>query len=73
MQYLLKYKFILGGVLFGAIAGFAYYHFRGCASGTCPITSKPLNSAVYGALIGGLLFSNFKKKKSGNDKQKNSY
>ena len=45
------------GVLVGAIAGYAYYHFIGCASGTCAITSKPLNSTIYGSIMGGLLFN----------------
>jgi len=50
------------GILIGAIAGYAYYHFVGCASGTCAITSKPLNSTLYGSLMGGLLFNMFVKK-----------
>jgi hypothetical protein len=49
------------GVVIGAIAGYAYYHYVGCASGTCAITSKPLNSTLYGALMGGLLFNLFVK------------
>ena len=49
------------GVIVGAIAGYAYYHYVGCASGTCVITSKPLNSTLYGALMGGLLFNLFVK------------
>ncbi|WP_298305374.1 DUF6132 family protein [Flavobacterium sp.] len=49
------------GVIVGAIAGYVYYHYVGCASGTCAITSKPLNSTLYGALIGGLLFNLFVK------------
>ena len=32
--------------------GFAYYALIGCNSGTCAITSSPLNSTAYGALIG---------------------
>jgi hypothetical protein len=56
-------KNILGiiGVVIGAIAGFAYWKFIGCTSGTCMITSKPLNSTLYGSLMGYLLFSIFKK------------
>ena len=56
-------KNILGiiGIVIGAIAGFAYWKFIGCASGTCMITSKPLNSTLYGSLMGYLLFSIFKK------------
>ena len=49
------------GVLIGAIAGYLYYFYVGCASGTCAITSKPLNSTLYGALMGGLLFNLFVK------------
>jgi phage shock protein E len=39
----------------GAGAGFAYYYFVGCASGTCPITSNPYISTAYGAVVGALL------------------
>jgi hypothetical protein len=41
-------------VLGGAAAGFAYYHFIGCVSGTCPITSNPYISTGYGAVVGFL-------------------
>lgn len=47
------------GVIVGLIAGYAYYHFVGCNSGTCAITSKPLNATLYGGLMGGLLFNMF--------------
>jgi hypothetical protein len=47
------------GVVVGAITGYAYYYYVGCASGTCAITSKPLNSSLYGGLMGGLLFNIF--------------
>ena len=47
------------GVLVGLLAGYAYYHFVGCNSGTCAITSNPLNSTLYGGLMGGLLFNMF--------------
>ncbi|AWM12949.1 DUF6132 family protein [Flavobacterium sp. NRK F10] len=47
------------GVIIGCIAGYAYYYYVGCASGTCAITSKPLNSTLYGGLMGGLLFNMF--------------
>lgn len=55
------------GIVAGLIAGYAYYHFVGCNSGTCAITSRPLNSTLYGGMMGGLLFNMFvtspKKKK----------
>ena len=42
---------ILGGI-FGGIGGYFYWRDIGCATGTCPITSKPLNSIVYFAVLG---------------------
>lgn len=50
------------GVLLGAIAGYLYYKYVGCITGTCVITSKPLNATLYGALIGGLLTNSLIKK-----------
>lgn len=50
------------GIGLGLIAGYLYYHFIGCASGTCAITSKPLNSSLYGGLLGFLISDIFKKK-----------
>lgn len=64
MKFIQKYKITLIGVIIGAIVGYLYYHFVGCASGTCSITSKPLNSSLYGAIMGGLLFNIFQKDKS---------
>lgn len=49
------------GIVIGGIAGYFYYHFVGCASGSCTITSKPVNSTLYGGLMGGLLFNMFVK------------
>ena len=49
------------GIAIGAFAGYGYYFYIGCASGTCAITSKPLNSTLYGALMGGLIFNMFVK------------
>jgi hypothetical protein len=49
------------GIVFGAIVGYLYYLYVGCASGSCAITSKPLNSSLYGALMGGLVFNMFVK------------
>lgn len=51
------------GIVIGLIAGFLYYQQIGCESGTCTITSKPLNSTLYGGLMGGLLFNLFTKEK----------
>ncbi|HLP12354.1 MAG TPA: DUF6132 family protein [Flavobacteriales bacterium] len=52
------------GATTGAIAGYLYWKFDGCNSGSCPITSKPINSSLYGALLGGLFFSIFSNNKN---------
>ena len=62
MNFLSKYKLILIGVLVGAAAGYAYYYYIGCASGSCAITSNPFRSTAYGMLMGGLAFDMFRKK-----------
>lgn len=54
------------GVAVGALAGYVYWKLVGCSSGTCAITSKPLNSTLYGMLLGGLFFSMFKKEEKKN-------
>ena len=54
-------KLYIAGAITGAIAGFLYWKWVGCASGTCLITSRPLNSTLYGALMGAVLFGLFKK------------
>jgi hypothetical protein len=59
--FLSKYKLTIIGIVAGAIGGYLYYHFIGCNSGTCTITSRPLNSTLYGALMGGLFLNIFKK------------
>lgn len=54
-----KYLIIGLGVSVGLLGGFAYWHFVGCASGTCPITFKPINSTLYGGLLGYLFVNAF--------------
>lgn len=61
MNFINNNKLTIIGVVIGAIGGYLYYHYVGCASGTCPISSKPLNSTLYGALMGSLFFNIFKK------------
>lgn len=41
--------------LLGAVLGFAYWYFVGCASGSCGITSVWWRSTLYGAFMGFLL------------------
>ncbi|MBC8265555.1 MAG: hypothetical protein H8E84_01180 [Flavobacteriales bacterium] len=46
---------IIIGVIIGGVAGFLYWKFVGCASGTCAITSIWYRATLYGMIIGGLL------------------
>jgi len=43
------------GLALGAAAGYAYYVFVGCESGSCKISSNPMYSTLYGILLGGIL------------------
>ena len=54
-------KLLIAGIILGAIGGFLYWQQIGCSTGTCMITSKPINSTVYGAVMGALLLSLFKR------------
>ena len=50
-NWLIPLLFTIGG----ALAGLAYYYFVGCTTGSCAITSNPVNSMIYMGLIGWLL------------------
>jgi len=63
MNLLLKYKLTLIGLVLGLIGGYLYYQFVGCQSGTCAITSNPINSTIYGGFMGSILFNIFEKDK----------
>ena len=63
INFFIQYKLSVVGIVVGGILGYAYYHFIGCTTGTCVITSKPLNSTAYGMVVGYLMFSVFKKSK----------
>ena len=39
----------------GAVGGYLYYLFIGCASGACLITSNPVISTIYGGVFGLLI------------------
>jgi rhodanese-related sulfurtransferase len=41
--------------LIGAGAGYAYYHYIGCVSGTCPIQTNPYLSTIFGAVMAALI------------------
>lgn len=52
---------IIVGILLGAVAGWFYWDQVGCMSGSCAITSDPWRSTIYGAVMGGLLTSSFRR------------
>lgn len=56
-KWLLNNKLTVVGVILGAIGGYLYYYFIGCASGTCGIASSPINSTLYFAVLGGLVLN----------------
>lgn len=49
-------------LLLGMLGGFLYYNYIGC-NGSCAITSSPVNSTVYGGLV-GLILTDWKTVKS---------
>lgn len=57
-----NFLYLIGAVI-GAVSGFLYWKYVGCISGTCSITSSPVNSTLYFALMGTLVFGLFKKEK----------
>jgi F0F1-type ATP synthase assembly protein I len=61
LSFIKKYQGSLIGIVLGALAGWLYWNFVGCSSGTCAITSKPINSTLYGALMGYLVAGVFQK------------
>ena len=65
-----KYLLEIIGAIAGAIGGYLYWYFVGCNSGTCPITSSPINSSIAGALLGGLVFTSFPNSKKNENKDK---
>ncbi|MGL1901392.1 MAG: DUF6132 family protein [Fibrobacterales bacterium] len=43
------------GIAAGIALGFIYYKTIGCSTGTCPITSNPWSSMIYGGVLGALI------------------
>ena len=66
----MEYIITIAGLIIGGIAGWLYWKYVGCATGTCPITSRPLSSTIYGAVIGALLFHGMAPVKKTTDKTK---
>ncbi len=60
-KWLTTNKCYLIGAAIGSVGGFCYWKFIGCTSGSCAITSSPINSSLYGAMMGALVSGMFKK------------
>ena len=55
-QWLSKQRLLrLLGLALGLAGGYAYYRLVGCATGTCPLTSNPWITTLWGGAIGWLL------------------
>jgi hypothetical protein len=50
---------IIIGVILGGGLGFGWYKLVGCSTGTCPLTSNPVISTIFGAVFGALLATSF--------------
>ena len=46
--------------LVGAAAGWLYYYYVGCVTGTCPIASNPIRMTLYGSIMGFVLGVGFR-------------
>ena len=62
-NWIIKNKLLFIGTALGGIAGFVYWKYVGCLTGTCAITSNPVRSTIYFAVTGSLVFRLFKKPK----------
>ena len=60
-NWIIKNKLYFLRAVIGALAGFLYWKYVGCLTGTCSITANPLNSTIYFAIFGSILFGLFTK------------
>jgi len=52
-------KYMILRIIIGGASGFAYYKLVGCSTGSCPLTSHPLASSLYGMVLGALVAGTF--------------
>ena len=60
-NWIIKNKLYFLGAVIVALAGFLYWKYVGCLTGTCSITASPFNSTIYFAIFGSILFGLFTK------------
>jgi hypothetical protein len=63
MRWFIANRLYFFGAFIGAAAGYLYYKFIGCVTGTCVITSNPVRSTIYFSVMCSLFFGMFKKEK----------
>jgi hypothetical protein len=51
-DFITKKKLAIIFVALGALTGFIYWRYIGCSGGACVITSNPIVSSLYGAIMG---------------------
>jgi len=51
---------IIIGIIVGGGLGFGWYMLVGCPTGTCPLTSNPVITTIYGAVLGALVAGSFR-------------
>jgi hypothetical protein len=61
--FMIKYKLYMIGFVLGSVAGFLYWKYVGCLTGTCAITSNAYRSGMYFGIMGAVLFGLFQKQK----------
>lgn len=54
-EFFKKYILSIAFSVVGVVAGFLYWRFIGCNSGTCPITSNWYTTVIAGGIIGYLI------------------
>ena len=50
---------IIIGIIVGGGLGFGWYTLVGCPTGTSPLTSHPVITMIYGAVLGVLVATSF--------------
>jgi hypothetical protein len=51
----LKYRKYIIGIMIGVAAGYLYFFFVGCKTGSCPITGHSYSSSLAGGFMGYLI------------------
>lgn len=64
-----KFLILASAIGLGLLAGFLYWRFVGCTSGSCPLTAKWYTSTLFGGVFGYLIGDSFTSKQKGNQSE----